>query len=468
MRANLLRACHGVNGRTAVKIAGGLGAQGVSGDSRVKTDVLVIGGGAIGAACTFELARRGAEVTLLERGSELGSGCSAGSAGLLCPSHAAPLATPAALRLGLRWMLRADSPFYLRPRPGVLPWLALFAAACRPRRAAAATRLVRALATESLALHRMLAEEEELGTGFDQRGVLNVYETEAGLAAGRAEAEEYAADAGLPVRLLGADEARGLEPALGPSIRGATYFPEEAHCDSLRFVRALGEAAAQAGADVRTSIEVLGLRSERRRVAVVETTAGDLYPRTVVLAAGAWAGLLARELGLYLPLEGGKGYHLELDPPPQAPRLPVFVQEARVIATPLPGRLRLSGTLELAGLDLSVDRRRVEAVARAARRALPGLEEGGVRAVWRGLRPCTPDGLPAVGRTRAADNVVLATGHAMMGLTLAPVTGRLVAALVAEEDPGADLSLLDPDRFDPRALGHRAAGGMRPRRAARV
>ena len=114
--------------------------------------------------------------------------------------------------------------------------------------------------------------------------------------------------------------------------------------------------------------DAVAARALRRRVAVVETTAGDLYPRTVVLAAGAWAGLLARELGLYLPLEGGKGYHLELDPPPQAPRLPVFVQEARVIATPLPGRLRLSGTLELAGLDLSVDRRRVEAVARPFRR----------------------------------------------------------------------------------------------------
>jgi D-amino-acid dehydrogenase len=434
----------------------------------VKVEVLIVGGGAVGAACALELARGGVDVTLLERGSELAAGCSSGSAGLLCPSHAAPLATPAALRLGLRWMLRPDSPFYLRPRPGLLPWLALFVAACGPERAAAATKLVRTLAVESLALHAELAEK--LDTGFERRGVLNVYETEKGLVAGRGEAEEYQTELGLPAQVLDADQARELEPALGSTLAGAVYYAEEAHCDPSRLVHALGQAATEAGAEVRTGVEVLGLRVERGRVAVVETTAGIVRPQMVVLAAGAWTRLLARELGLFLPLEGGKGYHVELDLLLGAPRIPVFLQEVRVIATPLAERLRLSGTLELAGLDLRVDRRRVDAIATAGRKALPGLADAGVRAVWRGLRPCTPDGLPAVGRTRVADNVVFATGHAMMGITLAPLTGRLVAALVAGGDPGIDLSPLDPDRFDPRARRRgvdRAAARRSPRRSLR-
>jgi D-amino-acid dehydrogenase len=267
--------------------------------------------------------------------------------------------------------------------------------------------------------------------------------------------------------VLDPDEARKLEPALGLGLAGAVYHAEEAHCDSALVVRALGQEATAAGAEIRTGVEVLGLRHERGRVTVVETTAGDVRPQTVVLAAGAWTRQLTGDVGLFMPLEGGKGYHVDLDLSAGAPRIPVFLQEARGIATPLAGRLRLSGTLELAGLDLRVDRRRVDALAAAGRNALPGVAEARVQEVWRGLRPCTPDGLPALGRTRVADNVVVAAGHAMMGITLAPVTGRLIAALVAGETPGVDLSLLDPDRFDPRARRHAVSRGAARRARTR-
>lgn len=399
-------------------------------------DVLVIGGGAVGAAVTYELARKGAAVTLLERGPELCAGCSYGNSGLICPSHAAPLPSPLALRQGVVWAFRRDSPLYLKPSPALLPWLVRFVRACTASQARRGTELIRSLSLRSLELHAELAGQ--LDTGFERRGVLNVYETEAGFARGQAEA-----GAGLRADVLSIDDARELEPTLEPSLAGAVYYPEEAHCEPDRFVQALGEAAAGLGAKIRTGVEAIGFRG----VDAVETTAGEERFGQLVLAAGSWTKQLARRLGIFVPVEGGKGYHVEIDPPDESPRVPVFMQESRVIATPLPGRVRIAGTLELAGLDMSVDRVRVDALVRAAERNVPSLAGRPVRSVWRGLRPCAPDGLPVIGRTAKYDNVLLATGHAMMGITLAPVTGRLVAEIALGERPSVDPAPLSPDRF---------------------
>ncbi len=405
-----------------------------------------MGGGAIGVCVALESARRGAKVTLLERGAELAWGCSAGNAGLISPSHAAPLATPSAVRQGLRWMTKPDSPFYIRPRPAVLPWLGRFVWASTTEKARVAGRVIRSLSSASLALHGELAASG-VATGFDRRGVLYVYETERGLTEGRREALE-ATRAGLSCEVLDLAEARALEPALTAAAAGAVYYPGDAQCDPLQFVLGVGAAAAEAGATIQTRVEALGLRRREGRVDAVVTTAGEVTAGTYVIAAGAWSPQLVGDLGLYLPVEGGKGYHVDLAAADGGPRIPVWLQEARVIATPLEGRIRLAGTLELSGLDLSVDRRRVDAVLNAGRRCVAGLG-GQVLEVWRGLRPLSPDGIPIVGRPESFDNVVLATGHGMMGLTLAPITGRLVGELIAGDESSHDLRPLRPDRFQP-------------------
>ncbi len=409
----------------------------------MKSEVVVVGGGAIGVCCALELARRGVEVTLLERGEELASGASSGNAGLLCPSHSAPIANPASVRNGLRWMLKPDSPFYLRPRPGLAPWLARFVKASTSARAVEGTRIIRELSVAGLELHAKLADEG-LSTGFERRGILNVYETEAGFALARAHADAT----GVPTEVLGPDETRRLEPAVGERIAGGVYFPDEAHCDPLSFVYAVGRAAREAGATIETDVEVTGLRRSNGGLAV-DTKRGVFQARTVVLAAGTWTSRLAAPLGVFLPQEGGKGYHLDLEPTPGDPRIPLSLDEAHVIATPLPGRLRLSGTLELAGLDTSINRVRVDAIRRAAARVLAIDEERAELDVWAGLRPCTPDGVPVIGRPYGVEPLVLATGHARKGLSLSPITGRLVAELYAGESPSIDLAPLSPDRFRP-------------------
>jgi D-amino-acid dehydrogenase len=383
----------------------------------MRTEVAIVGGGAIGVCCALELARRGARVTLLERGPELASGCSAGNAGLICPSHSTPIANPVSLRNGLRWMWKRDSPFYLRPRPAVLPWLARFARAARRWEAGAAA--IRPLSVESLELHAKLGEE--LGTTFERTGTLNVYASAGGLEAGAREGER----SGLRFDVLDAAETHELEPSLtGPAV-GAVHYPDEGRVDPKRFVDAVGRAAADAGAEIRTGVEVHAL--------------DELDAETVVVAAGAWSRTLVD-----LPLEGGKGYHIDFERDGTDPRTPAWVQETWTIATPLPDRLRLSGTLELAGLDLSISQPRVDAIRRGGERWFGGLAGRPVLETWAGLRPCLPDGLPAIGRLGRA---VVATGHAMKGVSLAPITGRLVAQLVAAEPPEHDLAPFDPARF---------------------
>jgi D-amino-acid dehydrogenase len=380
-------------------------------------DAIVVGGGAVGVCCALELARRGAQVMLLERGPELAAGCSAGNAGLVCPSHATPISNPTSLRNGLRWMWRRDSPFYLRPRPAVLPWLVRFArAALRWEEGSVA---IRALAVPSLELHAQLGEE--LGTSFDRTGTLSVYATAEGLEDGAREGER----SGLRYSVLDADRTRELEPSLIGPVAGGVHYPDEGRVDPKRFVETVGRAAAEAGVEIQTGREVRSL--------------DDLRADTVVVAAGVWSGALVD-----LPLEGGKGYHVDYELATGDPTIPAWLQDTWTVATPLPGRLRLSGTLELAGLDLSISQPRVDAIRRGGERWFRGLAGRPVLGTWAGLRPCLPDGLPAIGRL---GRTFVATGHAMKGVSLAPITARVVAQLVAGEQPEVDLAPFDPARF---------------------
>jgi D-amino-acid dehydrogenase len=225
------------------------------------------------------------------------------------------------------------------------------------------------------------------------------------------------------------------------------FYPDEAHCEPEKFMLAVAEAAASAGAEIRTKVEVLGIRRNGDRAVALDTTAGEVRPGTVVLANGAAVARFRRQLRVPIPVEGGKGYHLDLRRSPSDPAIPIYMQEARVIATPFADRLRLAGTLQLTGLDTSVDRIRVRSTLDAGMRTLNDIDPARVTEVWRGIRPCTPDGLPIIGPSERLANVVFATGHGMKGLHLAPETGRVVAELVAGERPSRDLAPFSPDRF---------------------
>ncbi|MDV3127317.1 FAD-dependent oxidoreductase [Mycobacterium sp. 21AC1] len=408
-------------------------------------DVVVVGGGVAGMTVAYELALHGASVTVLERGEDVGGECSSGNAGMVASTHAMPLASPGALREGLRYMLRADSPFYLRPRPGMVPWLLRYGMASTPARARAAGRLLLDLTQAGLEAHRQM-QADGLETGLQTRGHLDAYESQAGMDSGRAEIQHRHAR-GLPGELLSPDELLKFEPSLSKTLAGGAFYEDQAWCDPLVFIRAIAAAATGLGVTIKKRVEVLGLERKADRIVAARTTAGRITGDTFVIAAGVWCRPLARSAGLYLPVEGGKGYHVEL-PESAAPlRVPVYMADSRVVATPLPGRLRLSGTFELDGLDDRVDPIRVRAITAAGVRVLPGLSGMEAVGVWRGLRPCAPDGLPLVGAIPWTQNLLVDTGHGIGGITTAPVTARLISEVIRGVPTSLPMDLMRPDRF---------------------
>ena len=412
-------------------------------------DVAVIGGGAIGISTALGLAQRGASVAVLERGSELASGCSAGNAGIVWPSHVVPLADPAAVRDGLRWMTRPDSPFYVRPSPAVVPWLGRFAAAATPGRVRRSRAVLRDLAAHSAEMHASLASAG-LDTGYRRTGLLNVFHRQGALMDARRQARADELD-GIAHEVLTETELHAVGPSFAQPVAGAILQPNEAYCDPRRFVAAVGAEAEALGVVIRTGAEVLDLRTTDGRIESLWTTQGDVAVGEVIFAAGVWTPQFGSRLGLQLPIQAGKGYHLDVPAGAEDPELPIWLHEDRVVITPLAEHVRFAGTLELSGLDHEVSRRRVEAIRAAVARVLPSLAARSAVDVWRGLRPCTPDGLPIIGGPPEIENATLAPGHGMWGLQLAPVTAMLVAQLIAGEKPSHDLTPLRADRFELRS-----------------
>lgn len=409
---------------------------------------VVVGGGAVGVCTAWYLSRAGWKVTLLEQG-EIGEGCSFGNAGLIVPSHSIPLAAPGVWAQGLKWILRGDAPFrlHLRADPELARWLWLFVRSCTRAHVARALPLLRALSFASLRLWRELAALPGFDFGFRQSGMLMAYRTRPAFAAARHEAELLRAH-GIGAEVRGPEETVELEPSLRGRITGSVRFPDDAQLVPERFVKGLAQRAADAGVRVVTSASVLRFHRRSGAIEDVHTRAGLFEGDEFVLAAGVASREMAQNIGLRLPLQPGKGYSVTFERSAWNPRLPIMLGEDRLAVTPMGDRLRISGTLELAAPDLSVDQGRALALMNAAGRWLgdvPAATEG--MAVWSGLRPCTPDGIPFVGRVHGIANLAIATGHAMLGVSLAPITGLLVSQLLSGERPEIPLDALRPDRF---------------------
>ncbi len=412
-----------------------------------RSEILIIGGGVIGVCAAYYLAERGGQVTLVEKG-EIAAGCSYGNVGLVTPSHSIPLAAPGALKSGLKWLLDSESPFYVKPRldPALASWLIRFMAASREVPMRRGLVVLRDLSLASRALFDELAALDGFAFGYQQRGLLVAFLSQQGLDGGGEEAY-LLQQHGLAAQVLGGAQARAMEPALRPEITGAIHFGDDAHLDPAAFVRGLARLAEQKGAQIETGVEVVGFEITDGRVKRVRTTKGDIEAEQVILAAGSWSPGMGRDLGIHLPIQPAKGYTLTVRRPAICPTYPLILGEARMAVTPFANTLRFGGTLELAGFDESINRRRVAALERGLRQYLLGVDKLDMIELWRGLRPCTPDGLPILGRAPTLPNLIIATGHAMLGISLGPITGKLAAQLANGDAPDLDLSALRAERF---------------------
>lgn len=411
--------------------------------------VVICGAGIVGLCCALHLRERGHDVTILERDSELRDGCSFGNAGMIVPSHFVPLAAPGMVWLGFKWMFNRRSPFYIRPRldADLISWGLQFMRATNAVRADLSSRVLLDLLLASRELYEKLANEVT-DIGLMKRGLLTLCRTQHTLDE-EAKVAETATAMGLPAEVVSPQRAAELDPAIRMDIAGAVYFPLDCHLTPQSLIPRLSQLATAAGVKLHLSTEVTGWRTNDNRIAAVRTSQGELEADEFVIAGGSWSPDMVRTLGIRLPIQAGKGYTLTLSQPRQMPQLCSILAEARVAVTPMGSSLRIGGTMELAGLDRSISRERVRAIAEAATQYFPDFRVQdfcGVRP-WAGLRPCSPDGLPYIGRFASFANLCAATGHSMLGVSLAPITGQLVADIISGDKPRTSIEALSPDRF---------------------
>ena len=414
--------------------------------------VVIIGGGVIGLCAAYYCARRGWRVTVVERNGARRDGCSFQNAGMIVTSHFVPLAAPGMVALALKWMWNPASPFYVKPRlsPDLLAWGYRFWRAATKEHVRRAAPLLRDLSEASQRCYDELAALPGSDFGLVKKGLLMLCRSRHALDEETRTAEMGRA-LGIDSQVLDASAVAAVEPGIRMDVAGGVYFPQDHHLTPDRFVTQLQDRLAAEGVEFVWNTEVAGWRIERdRRVRAVATRDGhDIEGDEYVLCGGSWTPRIARQLGLTVPIEAGKGYSLTLSNPRRIPMTCAILAEARVAVTPMGGALRFAGTMEIAGLNEDINPVRVRGIVAAAQDYYPEIRAADFEGVvpWRGLRPCSPDGMPYVGRTARFANLSIAAGHAMMGMSLGPVTGRLIAEVLAGETPRIDLTQLSPDRY---------------------
>ncbi len=411
-----------------------------------KSDVLIIGGGIVGLSTAVQLAAGGAKVRVIEK-DRVGYGCSYGNAGWMTPCFALPLPMPGLFFKSLKWLMNPDSPLYIKPSldPLLFRWLTRFTLAMNAKQAEAATEALVLLSKVSLDLYEKLAQEfPEIG--FEKKGLLMVAQSRDGVKAAVDELNLVSRHQ-IPGRELKPDEIRAMEPALTGHLEGGVYFPAEAHAEPLKVVLALAKKANALGVQIEEGVAFQSVEMSDRKIKSITTNQGLREAGTYVLATGSWSTELAQQLKISVPILGGKGYAMIVPPLAKQPKHPIMLIEKKIAITPRENSLRVAGTLELVNQDFKITQRRVEAIKRGAREFLQIPENLEVQELWRGLRPCSPDGVPLIGFSKRVPNLALACGHQMLGLQSGFGTGQLLAELILTGASSLDRQVYDPNRF---------------------
>jgi len=413
--------------------------------------ITVIGAGVIGLSCAYYLNKEGYEVTVIDRG-EITEGTSFGNAGYVSPSHFIPLASPYIVYKALKWMLNDSSPFYIKPRlnKDLLRWGMAFWKSASLK---TMQRNIQPL-NEILMLSRELMNplKADLGNHFrmEEKGCFMLYKTNATARQEQALARD-AAKYNLETQIYNAKEIQQMEPHLEMSVLGGVLYPIDCHLHPGDYMDTLKTRLIMDGVKFQLNTEVTGFETSGREIRSILTDQGDFPCTHLVLAAGSWLPLLTGLLGIRLLLQAGKGYSMTYEDVKYNLHRPAILLERRVAMTPMGRDLRLGGTMEISGINQEILVKRVVAIYEAAKAYYPGLKINAPekKRIWQGLRPLSPDGLPYIGHYNRYSNLVLAGGHAMLGLSLSAATGKLIEEIIS----GKPLSIKNMSAFSPERFG---------------
>jgi len=412
--------------------------------------VTIIGGGVIGLCCAYYLRKQGHEVTVIDR-NNISDGCSFGNMGYISPSHFIPLASPGIVSQGLKWMLSSTSPFYIKPRLN----RDLFGWGLRFWKSANASKVAENVPHLYNLLHlsRELMNElkNELTGSFEmiEKGCWVLYKKEK---TGYHEKKlaEQAETLGLKTKICTAEQVQAHETEVEVSVAGGVLYLDDCHLDSAQFMLRLYEHLQKAGVKFWLNCTVKSFESGNRIVTKVITDKGDLNLNELIIANGSWLGNTSKMLGIRLPMQPGKGYSVVYNNLEKNLQYPSILVDHRTATTPIHRWLRIGGTMELSGHSDNILPKRVLAIYKAFRQYYPSMSipPPDPGKAWFGYRPVTPDGMPYIGRHQKFRNLSFAGGHAMLGLSAAAATGKIINQVISGRNPEIDLHAFNPERFD--------------------
>jgi D-amino-acid dehydrogenase len=410
---------------------------------------IIIGGGIVGLFSAYFLQKEGIEVQVIDQ-TDLQDNCSTGNAGMITPSHIIPLAAPGMISKGIAWMFSSKSPFYIHPRLdfNLARWCYLFFKATSESVVKRNIPHINHLTLFSKSLYvQFQLDHPESAVALSDKGLMMVYQTEA-VEKEEIELAQLAEKYGLEANVLSPADIQNLEPNLEVKARGAVFFPGDSHLDPGVLYVYLKKHLEAKGVKFLPNTQVLGFEKAGSKVTAVLTDKGTLEADKLVLTAGAWTAQLAKDLGFSLPLMGGKGYSFLQENNP-AIQLPTILTERKVAVSPYGTQVRFGGTLEVTGTDQRINLNRVRGIFESINQYYPEFKSKfpEENQIWKGLRPCSPDGLPYIGHAPSLENVLVGAGHAMLGVTMAPATGKLLAELHQQKPNSIEMRGFEVGRY---------------------
>ena len=408
---------------------------------------IIIGGGIIGLSAAYYLQKEGHQVTIIDK-SDMDAGASYVNAGFIIPSHFISLAAPGIISKGLKWMFNPESPFYVKPRLDFdfLKWAWAFKKSATKKKVNLSIPVIKDINLLSRTLFEEIKASNVFDFHYERKGLLMYYQTDK---EGENEwnVAKRAIKEGLEVELLSVEEVKKLEPKADLNIKGAIYYKCDGHSTPKDFMTQMITYLKSKGVQLYTNEAVIDFKVANNVISNVITDKRTIKADEVVLAAGSWSPLITKKLGIQISVQAGKGYRIDVERATNI-TMPAVLIEAKVAVTPMNGFTRFAGTMEIAGINHKINAVRVNAIAKASEKFYSNLKITSEEkaAAKCGLRPCSPDGLPFIGKSSKCNNLTIATGHAMMGWSLGPATGKLVSEIISDKKISLDLNPFHPDR----------------------